>query len=172
MVLSAEIMAISLASIVEPNLLVKAMVLAAVAFFVTAGVYGAVALIVKADDFGTWLRRAGLFDAAGRALVHGIPPFLKVLALVGTVAMLWVGGGILIHGLKEFGVTGPEHVLHAMAGAVKGAVPGIGGFLAWLATALIQPSWADRRRGNRGAVGPFRRAHYAYAQDAGVSQKL
>lgn len=138
MVLSAEIMAISLASIVEPNLAVKALVLAAVALFVTVGVYGAVALIVKADDFGLYLAQKGgpISKPVGRALVYGMPPFLRVLALVGTVAMLWVGGGILIHGLNEFGITGPEHVQHAIAEAVKGAVPAMGGVLAWLATAL------------------------------------
>lgn len=138
MVLSAEIMAISLASIVEPNLAIKALVLATVAVLVTVGVYGAVALIVKADDFGLYLAQKGgpVSKPVGRALVHGMPPFLKVLALVGTIAMLWVGGGILIHGLNEFGVTGPEHVQHAIAGAVTGAVPVMGGFLAWLATAL------------------------------------
>ena len=95
-------------------------------------------MIVKADDFGLYLAQKGgpVSRPLGRALVHGMPPFLRVLALVGTVAMLWVGGGILVHGLNEFGVTGPEHVLHAIAEAIKGAVPGIGGLLAWLATAL------------------------------------
>lgn len=138
MVLSAEIMAISLASIVEPDLFVKALVLAAVALFVTAGVYGAVALIVKADDVGLYLAQKGgpVSKPVGRALVYGMPPFLKLLALVGTVAMLWVGGGILIHGLNEFGISGPEHLQHTIAEAIKGAVPGIGGLLAWLATAL------------------------------------
>jgi uncharacterized protein len=138
MVLSAEIMAISLASIVEPNLAVKALVLATVAFMVTAGVYGAVALIVKADDVGLYLAQKGgpISRPLGRALVYGMPPFLKALALVGTVAMLWVGGGILVHGLNEFGIHGPEHVQHAIAEFVRSAVPGLGGFLAWLATAL------------------------------------
>ncbi|MBK9078586.1 MAG: DUF808 domain-containing protein [Hyphomicrobium sp.] len=138
LVLSAEIMAISLASITEPDLFTKAIVLAAVAAMVTAGVYGAVALIVKADDVGVYLaQRGGAISAAvGRALVHGMPPFLKALSLVGTVAMLWVGGGILIHGLNEFGISGPEHILHVVSEAVASAVPGIGGALAWLTTAL------------------------------------
>ncbi len=137
MVLSAEIMAISLASIVEPNLAIKALVLAAVAFLVTGGVYGAVALIVKADDFGVYLAQKGgpLSAPLGRALVRGMPPFLKVLALVGTIAMLWVGGGILIHGFAEFGWHGPEHVQHAIAEASASAVPALGGVLHWLASA-------------------------------------
>lgn len=138
LVLSAEIMALSLASVVEPDLLTKALVLATVAFFVTAGVYGAVALIVKADDVGLALAQKGgpVSKPVGRALVYGMPPFLKGLALVGTIAMLWVGGGILIHGLNEFGITGPEHIQHAMSEAIKTAIPGLGGLLAWLVTAL------------------------------------
>ena len=137
MVLSAEIMALSLASVVEPDLLVKALVLATVALIVTVSVYGAVALIVKADDVGLALAQKGgpVSKPVGRALVYGMPPFLKGLAFVGTIAMLWVGGGILIHGLNEFGITGPEHVQHAISQTIKGAVPGAGGFIAWLATA-------------------------------------
>lgn len=137
LVLSAEIMAIALASITEPDLFTKAIVLAVVAVMVTAGVYGAVALIVKADDFGVYLARkeSSVARAIGHALVRGMPPFLKFLSLVGTFAMLWVGGGILIHGLAEFGFAGPEHVLHAISQSVASAVPLIGGALAWLASA-------------------------------------
>lgn len=137
LVLSAEIMAIALASITEPDLFTKAIVLAVVAVMVTAGVYGAVALIVKADDFGVYLARkeSSVARAIGHALVRGMPPFLKFLSLVGTFAMLWVGGGILIHGLAEFGFAGPEHVLHAISQSIASAVPLIGGALAWLASA-------------------------------------
>jgi predicted DNA repair protein MutK len=137
MVLSAEIMAISLANIVEPNLAIKALVLAAVAFLVTAGVYGAVALIVKADDFGVYLAQKGgpVSKPIGRMLVHGMPPFLRILALVGTVAMLWVGGGILIHGLAEFGWHGPEHVQHAIAETAASLAPALSGVVHWIASA-------------------------------------
>lgn len=137
LVLSAEIMAIALASITEPDLFTKAIVLAVVAVMVTAGVYGAVALIVKADDFGVYLARkdSSVARAIGHALVRGMPPFLKFLSLVGTFAMLWVGGGILIHGLAEFGFAGPEHVLHAISQSIAAAVPLVGGALAWLASA-------------------------------------
>ena len=137
LVLSAEIMAIALASITEPDLFTKSVVLAVVAVMVTAGVYGAVALIVKADDFGLYLaqKNNSIAKAVGRALVHGMPPFLKFLSLVGTFAMLWVGGGILIHGLAEFGVAGPEHVLHDISAAIAASVPIVGGALAWLASA-------------------------------------
>lgn len=140
MVLSAEIMAIALASISAPDIVTQALVLAAVGVLVTAGVYGAVALIVKADDFGLYLAQKGgpVSKPLGRALVYGMPPFLKVLAFVGMLAMLWVGGGILIHGLNEFGVSGPEHIAHAVSETMKNVFPvGFSAIIAWLATASV-----------------------------------
>ena len=136
-ILSAEIMAIALANITAPDLMTKAIVLAIVAIAVTVGVYGTVALIVKADDFGVALakRNGFLSGPIGRALVRGVPPFLKILSVVGTVAMLWVGGGILVHGLHEFGFHAPGEIIHAVAEAVRGAVPLAGDVLAWIAGA-------------------------------------
>ena len=123
-VLSAEIMAIALASIDVPDLATRALALAAVAVVVTAGVYGTVALIVKADDIGLSLaRRAGSVSGPiGRALVYGMPTLLSVLSFVGMLAMLWVGGGILVHGLAEFGIDGFERVIERI-GAVANAFP-------------------------------------------------
>lgn len=137
-ILSAEIMAIALANIETPDLVGKALVLAFVGIAVTAGVYGAVALIVKADDIGVALaRRNGLVSGPlGRALVYGMPPFLKVLSLVGTIAMLWVGGGILVHGLHEFGIHWPEEAIHAVSDAIREAVPVAGGVLGWIVGAF------------------------------------
>lgn len=138
LVLSAEIMAIALANITAPDLLVRALVLGFVAIMVTVGVYGAVALIVKADDFGVWLALNGgpLTSKAGRLLVRGMPPFLKGLSFVGMIAMLWVGGGILIHGLGVFGLGAMEHMLHALSEALHDLMPGaLGLALGWLATA-------------------------------------
>jgi predicted DNA repair protein MutK len=136
-VLSAEIMAIALATIEAPDLATQAIVLAAVALLITVAVYGVVALIVKADDIGVRLaQRNGLISGPlGRALVYGMPPFLETLSFVGMIAMLWVGGGILVHGLAEFGVTTPEHIIHDIAGAVSSAVPVGSSVLAWLVTA-------------------------------------
>ncbi|MEO8421318.1 MAG: DUF808 domain-containing protein [Hyphomicrobium sp.] len=136
-ILSAEIMAIALAAITAPDLLTQAIVLAAVAVFITAAVYGVVALIVKADDIGVRLvQRGGIISGPlGRALVYGMPPFLETLSLIGMLAMLWVGGGILVHGLATFGVTAPEHIMHSIAEAVGGAVPLAGGAVAWLVSA-------------------------------------
>lgn len=137
-ILSAEIMALALAQIVEPNLFMKALVLAGVALLVTGGVYGAVALIVKADDFGVYLaqKESAVLRTIGRGLVKGMPPFLKWLSIVGTIAMLWVGGGILIHGLHELGFSGPEHVVHGIETWIGATLPASGGFLEWLARAL------------------------------------
>ena len=136
-ILSAEIMAIALASITAPDLLTQALVLAAVGIMITAAVYGTVALIVKADDFGVYLARRenSILQAVGRALVFGMPPFLQVLSFVGMLAMLWVGGGILVHGLNEYGVTLPEHVIHAVSEAVRMAVPIASDVFAWVAGA-------------------------------------
>jgi uncharacterized protein len=136
-ILSAEIMAIALASITAPDLVTQAIVLAIVAVLITVGVYGVVALIVKADDFGVRLaQRNGIVSGpVGRALVYGMPPFLETLSLVGMVAMLWVGGGILVHGLASFGITAPEHVIHGLSETVRDAVPFDADVLAWVVSA-------------------------------------
>jgi len=134
MILSAEIMAIALSQITTPTLANKAAVLAAVGIAVTVMVYGAVALIVKADDVGVHLAksRAGVLRALGRGLVNGMPPFLKLLSIIGMLAMLWVGGGIILHGLAELGWKAPEYGLLAIAGRVGEAIGFASGFIAWL----------------------------------------
>jgi predicted DNA repair protein MutK len=136
-VLSAEIMALALATITAPDLLTRALVLAAVAVLITAGVYGVVALIVRADDLGARLatRNGAISGPIGRALLRGMPPFLEVLSFVGMLAMLWVGGGILLHGAAAFGFAAPEHAIHAVAGAVRDALPVGGEIAAWLVSA-------------------------------------
>jgi predicted DNA repair protein MutK len=65
-----------------------------------------------------------------------MPPFLQALTVVGTIAMLWVGGGILVHGLQEYGVTGPEHVIHDVSEAVRSAIPVASDVFAWATGAL------------------------------------
>lgn len=133
MILSAEIMAITLAQITTPTFLNKAMVLAAVGIAVTVAVYGAVALIVKADDLGVHLakNRVGIVRAIGRGLVTGMPPFLKLLSIVGMLAMLWVGGGIILHGMAEMGWKAPEYGLLGFAKQVGDAIGLASGFIAW-----------------------------------------
>jgi predicted DNA repair protein MutK len=60
-------------------------------------------------------------------------PFLRMLSFVGTVAMLWVGGCILVHGLHSYSIDGPERIIHVISDATRGGIPSIAGLLAWLA---------------------------------------
>jgi hypothetical protein len=135
-ILSAEIMAITLASVATSAVWLQAVVLGVVGAGMTLLVYGAVAIIVKADDAGVALARNshGPVRATGRVIV---PVFLKVLSLVGMVAMLWVGGGILIHGLHELGVHAPEEAVHHSAEFVASMIPALNSFLTWLVGAAI-----------------------------------
>ena len=135
LILSGEIMAITLASVSDVSIGEQATVLAAVGIGITLLVYGAVALIVKADDLGYALARTGspMLRGLGRGLVKAMPPLLKTLAGVGTAAMLWVGGGIIIHGLEEYGVAEPGHSLHHFAASLN--TGGGGGVLEWLVNA-------------------------------------
>ncbi|EPX86705.1 Uncharacterized protein putative in bacteria [Rubellimicrobium thermophilum DSM 16684] len=142
-ILSAEIMAIALATVDSPSIWTRAVVLAAVGILVTLGVYGVVALIVKADDAGAALAlraRTAVGRALGRGLVHAMPPLLSLLSLVGTVAMLWVGGQIVLHGLAEWGWHGPEDLIHRIRHGAELTVHGLGGWaeltLGWIAQAL------------------------------------
>jgi predicted DNA repair protein MutK len=137
LVLSAEIMAIALASITATDVMTQALTLLVVGILITAGVYGTVALIVKADDLGVALAQVGgpISGPLGRALVHGMPPFLGALSFVGMLAMLWVGGGILVHGLAEYGIGGPEHLIETAAGFVETLLPRASDILAWTTSA-------------------------------------
>ncbi len=131
-ILSAEIMALTLSTVADRSVPVQAAVLAIVGAAITVAVYGLVALIVKADDVGLRLAaRGGPSAPVGRALVTGMPKVLHALTVAGTAAMLWVGGGILVHGLAAYGLTGIEHALHD-AGHAAGAALGVAeGFVAW-----------------------------------------
>ncbi len=139
-ILSAEIMAITLAAIPGGSLLNQALVMAVVGIGITAGVYGVVALIVKADDTGVALARSrlgpplgSLLRMLGRGLVVGMPYFLSVLAWIGTAAMIWVGGGIVLHGLDEFGVDAPAELLHDLQHDAGASVAGgLSGVVEWL----------------------------------------
>ncbi|MGU3285226.1 DUF808 domain-containing protein [Methylobacterium mesophilicum] len=142
-ILSAEIMAITLAALPEGSFWMRAAVLAIVALGITVGVYGVVALIVKADDAGLALARStagppfgGLVRGLGRGVVHGMPILLKILAFVGTAAMIWVGGGILMHGMEAYGLSAPAHAAHEAAVGAALSVPFAAGIVEWLVTAL------------------------------------
>lgn len=136
-ILSAEIMAIALASVADKPLLTQSVVLAIVGIAITLGVYGAVALIVKMDDVGLFLaqRRFGPMRGFGRALVKGVPVVLRALSVVGTAAMLWVGGGIVLHGGEGYGLTALPHAIADAATAARGILPALAGFGEWLVTA-------------------------------------
>ena len=138
-ILSAEIMAIALASLEHLSLLTTAIALAAVALAVTGGVYGVVGLIVKLDDIGLHLaqRRGRSARAFGETLVRIVPKMLAALATIGTAAMLWVGGGILLHGIEELHLAGPlPHLIHEAADAAGNATGMFGGIVSWLVVAL------------------------------------
>ena len=136
-ILSAEIMAIALAGLPELSLVQEAVVLAAVGIAITVGVYGVVALIVKMDDIGLHLaqRDVAAVRALGRGLVEAMPVLLRILAAVGTAAMIWVGGGIIVHGLEVLGWGTVAHWVHGAA-QTAGHVPPIGGAIfEWIGAA-------------------------------------
>lgn len=137
-ILSGEIMVIALKEVIDESLLSRAIILLIVAVFITVIVYGAVALIVKMDDIGLALaqRESESSQRFGRALVAAMPLVLKWLGIIGTAAMLWVGGHILIVGAHELGWDWPYDVVHDAEELVSD-VSGIGGALAWLVNTII-----------------------------------
>lgn len=134
LILSGEIMAIALAELSDQSILNQAIALALVGIAITAAVYGVVALIVKMDDIGLALaRRPGAAaQAMGRGLVSAMPVILKALGIIGTAAMLWVGGQIIVHGLETFHLTPLPEWIHHASEAAGHAVPGVGGVIEWL----------------------------------------
>jgi uncharacterized protein len=138
-ILSAEIMAITLATVTTTTIWMQAGVLAAVGLGMTAMVYGAVAIIVKADDVGAAMARTALAPvrAIGRGIVLGMPIFLKILTYIGMVAMLWVGGGIMTHGLHELGIHRPEDMMKHAGTTIGALVPAVSGFISWFVVASI-----------------------------------
>lgn len=126
-ILSAEIMAIALnevKSMAETSIWLEAATLAFVAVAVTVAVYGVVGLIVKVDDIGLRMaaRQNDVSQSIGRALVKGMPKLLAALSTIGTAAMLWVGGQIIVHG---FGIYPAK-----LVGLNEGAI-------AWVADAAL-----------------------------------
>ena len=139
-ILSAEIMTIALSTIPDDQgVLMRGVVLLAVAVAITAAVYGAVALIVKADDYGMSLARTrgGALQDIGRWIVKVMPGFMKTLTIVGTAAMLWVGGNIVLHGMDELGWGFLYDTIHHWSEFASHAVPGMQGVVAWLVTAFF-----------------------------------
>jgi hypothetical protein len=141
-ILSAEIMTIILDQLpLEAGIAPRAAALALAGLMITAAVYGAVALIVKMDDLGLRMSLGGRFGATravGRALVRGMPGFLTLLSVVGTVAMLWVGGSILIHGLEVMHWWAwPQEAIAWLAGALAAQANAGSGAVDWAVTAFL-----------------------------------
>jgi uncharacterized protein len=136
-ILSGEIMVIALKDVLDEGFASRAIILVVVAILITAVVYGVVALIVKMDDAGLRLTQTNSPNAQrlGRGLVTGMPKLLAALSAVGTAAMLWVGGHILLVGAKELGWKAPYDFVHSIEEKVH-HVAGIGGVLAWCANTL------------------------------------
>lgn len=137
-ILSAEIMTIALAAIPESGFWMEAATLATVAVGITALVYGAVALIVKADDAGLFMAERGrlrLTRAFGRAIVRAMPGFMKLLMIVGTAAMLWVGGSIILHALDQMGFPALYDWVHNVAVAAAHGTGDWAGAVEWTVTA-------------------------------------
>lgn len=140
-ILSAEIMTIILSNVDEGlSLWLEAAVLGFAGLMITVAVYGAVALIVKADDMGLFLAengRLGATRAVGRAVVSGMPTFLTILTIIGTAAMIWVGGNIVIHALGQIVWHGPYDLINGLAVAAGDALGTARGLVEWTVTAVL-----------------------------------
>jgi predicted DNA repair protein MutK len=119
--------------VADQSFLPRLLILLVVAVVITAAVYGVVAAIVKMDDIGLNLtqRSSAFVQKIGRGLVVGMPKLLSALSVIGTVAMLWVGGHILLVGADELGLHAPYGFVHHLEEYVHD-VAGVGGALAWV----------------------------------------
>lgn len=138
-ILSAEIMVIALNEIADEPLVSRAIILVVVAIGITALVYGAVGLIVRMDDLGLALvqRSSSAAQRVGRALVKGMPLVLAALSAIGVVAMLWVGGHILLVGTHDLGWDLLYDLVHHAEDAVRDAVGAAGAVLGWLTNTIF-----------------------------------
>jgi predicted DNA repair protein MutK len=133
-ILSAEIMVIALNEVADQGFVPRLIILVIVALVITVAVYGVVAGIVKMDDVGLHLTKTGsrMARTVGRGLVAAMPKLLTLLSAVGTVAMLWVGGHILLVGADQLGWHAPYGVVHHAEDGVHHLVESVGDVLAWL----------------------------------------
>lgn len=133
LILSGEIMAIALATVADRPLGIQAGALVVVSLAITVGVYGVVGLIVKMDDIGVHLAKGSSTVASGfgRGLVKAMPHVMQTLAVVGTAAMLWVGGGIIVHGLEHFHLDTVPHFIETLSEKAHHA-PVLGAVASWL----------------------------------------
>ncbi|HEY4615501.1 MAG TPA: DUF808 domain-containing protein, partial [Citricoccus sp.] len=136
-ILSCEIMVISMNEVADEALWARALILVAVAVAITVLVYGAVGLIVKMDDIGLHLttRDSPGVQRIGGMLVKGMPAVLGFITVIGTVAMLWVGGHIMLQGVYDLGWHAPYDLVHVLESPFTG-LAGVGGVLSWLVNTL------------------------------------
>jgi uncharacterized protein len=132
LVLSAEIMVIALNEVAGQAFVPRLIILIVVALVLTVAVYGVVAVIVKMDDVGLYLASTAsrVGQQVGGGLVAAMPRLLSLLSSVGVVAMLWVGGHILLAGSDHLGWHTPE-------GLLSRAIRSVDGVLAWLANTAV-----------------------------------
>ena len=139
-ILSAEIMTLALSMIETSSVWVELATLCVVGVVVTALVYGAVAIIVKLDDLGVLMARKGrltMTRTLGRWIVRSVPKLLWVLTIVGTAAMLWVGGNIFIHGMHGLGMHQPFGIIEDIAARAAATVgEGLSASVQWFVTAF------------------------------------
>jgi uncharacterized protein len=138
-ILSAEIMVIALNEVADEALLPRALILLVVAVVITILVYGVVGAIVKMDDVGILLaqRSSELAQRLGLGLVRAMPRLLAIISVVGVVAMLWVGGHILLVNSAEVGWHWPYDTVHHWEESLHDAVPGLGSVLGWLLNTAV-----------------------------------
>jgi uncharacterized protein len=141
LILSAEIMVIALDEVADETFWSRLAILVVVAFVITIIVYGIVAAIVKMDDVGLRLaeRDSGFSKTLGRGLVKAMPRVLAVISVVGTVAMLWVGGHILLVNLGADGtgwIPWPYEWVHHLEVVIHDGAGALGGTLGWLFNTL------------------------------------
>lgn len=152
-ILSAEIVAITLGIVAEAPLLNQVLILSGIAVLVTLGVYGLVGVIVKLDDMGYWLveKSSALAQFVGKGLLIVAPWLMKVLTVVGTLAMFLVGGGIVTHGIPPL-----HHAIETFASnhsaIVQAVVPMLANLIVGLivgAVALLLVKAVSRLRGEK-----------------------
>jgi uncharacterized protein len=134
LILSGEIMVISLNEVAAEGFWSRLVILTVVAIAITVIVYGVVALIVKTDDVGLYLaeRSNGVVGRVGRGMVKAMPVVLSVISVVGTAAMAWVGGHIELVGLDELGWHAPYELVHHLEESVHDVLPALGRIGPWL----------------------------------------
>ncbi len=139
LILSAEIMVIALNEVADEPFVSRLLILVVVAVVITLAVYGVVGVIVKMDDVGLHLaqRSSAAARRVGLGLVAFMPRLLATISVVGTAAMLWVGGHIELVGLDDLGWHAPYDAVHHLEEQVHDAVPGAGAVLGWLVNTFV-----------------------------------